>query len=344
MISKELSEKIKVGSFIATIMVVYRHSMTHEAFFSGWNETPSYYKTIASGITNLTGIAVPFFFLVSGFFFFRYSYYEKSLYINMIKKKARTLFIPFIFWNLVSIIPMYIGHKIPNNQPWFIYFINLLYSDFNPPLWYIRNLMIMMLFVLLYDWIFLIDREYSKKQNINIQHTLKMLLLATIFSYIIYIWYPMDTQIWSTEGWLFFLLGGIIYNHKTFLTYHLPNYLGLSLFLLWMVSCFTNNYTGWPNKIHLFLGLFLFWNILNKKLPSQFLHWTKYSFFIYVTHFVGVKVIKTCLAHIFYRNEIIALITYLILPIIVIPIILWIGKQWNKKFPKLFFFITGGRQ
>ena len=82
MLNVSLSHKIKVASFLATIMVVYRHSLNYLAFFNtysgegvnGW---------VQDGIMRLTQIAVPYFFVISGFFFSRKNYYLKDNWMGI---------------------------------------------------------------------------------------------------------------------------------------------------------------------------------------------------------------------------------------------------------------------
>ena len=101
MIDMELSSKIKIASLLCTMMVVYRHSLNYLAFFNSWTGH-GISGFVEDGVSLLTEIAVPYFFIISGFFFFRISYYEKNNYFKMLKKKAKTLLIPFIFWNIVG--------------------------------------------------------------------------------------------------------------------------------------------------------------------------------------------------------------------------------------------------
>ena len=72
-----LSNKIKVGMFLCTIMVLYRHSVNYLAFFNSW-EGFGINKIVQGTIGYMTEIAVPFFFIISGFFF---------LNIHTIKKR-----------------------------------------------------------------------------------------------------------------------------------------------------------------------------------------------------------------------------------------------------------------
>ena len=54
----------------------------------------------------MTEVAVPFFFIVSGFFFMRYAYTSINEYFDMVKKKTKTLFVHFVLWNVLGIIPL----------------------------------------------------------------------------------------------------------------------------------------------------------------------------------------------------------------------------------------------
>ena len=86
--NKDLSDRIKMASFICTIMVILRHSLNHMAFWGEWRGD-LLAGVIESGSSTVTEIAVPYFFLVSGFFFFKHSYYEKGEYLTMLKKKIK---------------------------------------------------------------------------------------------------------------------------------------------------------------------------------------------------------------------------------------------------------------
>ena len=97
--NKDLSDRIKMASFICTIMVILRHSLNHMAFWGEWRGD-LLAGVIESGSSTVTEIAVPYFFLVSGFFFFKHSYYEKGEYLTMLKKKGYTLLIPYLIWNV----------------------------------------------------------------------------------------------------------------------------------------------------------------------------------------------------------------------------------------------------
>lgn len=334
--TKELSDKIKLVSLVCTIMVVYRHAHTMEAFFGGDCPSCHVYNFVARGFTGITSIAVPYFFLISGFFFFKQSYYADGSYMAMLKKKLHTLFLPFCIWNLLAIYPLWHSGKIVAEPHWYMYVADFLHSDYNGPLWYVRTLMLFMLLSPLYDWIFLLDRRIGRKWELVVQ-------LAAVL-YIFCIWWPMDSKTFSTEGMLFFLLGGILRKHERWLGRLMPAKYAYPLFALWIASCFLLGLDYWTSKIHLLFGVFTFWNVIRHGAgKGRMASMAGYAFFIYVNHFILLKIIKTLLAPFFYGSEAMALLTFLFSPWVVALAMWKVGELWNHFFPKSYAFVTGGR-
>ena len=77
--NKDLSVKISIAGFICTLMVVYRHSLNYLAFFHSWSPQ-GLNGIVEDSCMRLTQIAVPYFFMVSGFFFLGKNYYEPQSY------------------------------------------------------------------------------------------------------------------------------------------------------------------------------------------------------------------------------------------------------------------------
>lgn len=337
MINQQLSDKIKAISFLCTCMVVYRHAYTHEAFF-GLTDTTSHplYDFIVYGFTNITSIAVPYFFLISGYFFFKESYYKKGCYSLMIRKKFNTLFIPFCIWNAFAILPMMVGGKVVTEEHWYNYVLNFLHSDYNGPLWYVRTLMLLMILSPFYDWLFILGTWLGKKNE--------QLIQIFVLICIMYNWYPMDSSTLSTEGWLFFLLGGILRKHEQWQVFKLSDILTYVLFGCWIIGCFLLQSTNiWLGKMFLLFGIFIFWQFISYCFLKRKFDISKYSFFIYVTHFILLKISKTLLAKMFFGVEFMAVVTFIILPIIVVLLMVKVGKLWNRLSPKTFAIVTGGR-
>lgn len=327
---KFLSEKIKIISFLCTIMVVFRHGFNLQAFGLSNHET-SYVTIIEHGVSKLTEVAVPYFFIVSGYFFFRYSYYGNGEYVTMLRKKMHTLFIPFLFWNIVGIIPLLLMNQFVFENTLWRYILQLLNSDWNGVLWYVRDIMTMMILAPLYSWVFVINNRW---------------LYVLLFTLLFINWWPVECCWVSSEGILFFFLGGILQKNTTFLYKCMPT---TALFVtgsIWIISCFFFPFY-WPvHRYNTLLGLIVIWQLfryLPKQLSSWMLSTSVYSFFIYVVHSFIVKSMKVGVAHFFHGNEIVALISYLILPLFTIGIAIYLGKFSNKYLPTVFKIIIGGR-
>lgn len=326
----ELSMNIKVASFIATIMVLFRHSLNYLAFFNSYEG-----KLISSMVENtfsiLTEVAVPYFFIISGFFFLRKNYYDSS-YVFMIRNKIKTLFVPFIIWNIFGacILLFYNQRQIGIS---FLEIINNLFlSNWNAPLWYVRDLMLIMLLYPIYGWIFL------KKNNLLM---ILFLLLLSIY------WNPIDMTIISSEGIFFFMLGGFLYQYQSILNKKISIIILIPFTIIWIILSIT--YSEWISnqiihKLLYFVGLFSFWG-LTKYIPKKnsLLKLTQYSFLIYVMHIYIMKILKNIIAKFFYGSDIAATITYIVLPFIVAYIIFIIGKIWKHYNYNSFKIVTGGR-
>ena len=71
---------------VCTIFVVLRHSLNIKAFF-GSGQPTFWNQCIQNAFMNITSIAVPFFFLMSGFFFFKGEVIsEQKVNENIIKR------------------------------------------------------------------------------------------------------------------------------------------------------------------------------------------------------------------------------------------------------------------
>lgn len=327
---KQLSDKIKIASFLCTVMVVYRHSLNHEAFFGEWRGE-TYSGLIEATVSTLTEIAVPFFFLISGFFFFRNSYYKKEAYTSMVKKKGKTLLVPFIIWNLAGIIPLLVTKQFNFKDSIWEYGTELLLSNWYGALWYVRDLLTLMLLVPLYGWIFSVNKNW---------------IYFIVGGITCYFWLPVDCGWISTEGVFFFLLGGILQKYNYYIDKQFPLWFTLCLATIWLFVSIERPYWLYLHKVNTILGVITFWQLLNtcpQTVNEKLLGLAKYSFFIYVTHLYVIKFLKVTLAYYFWGNEIVALIAYIILPIITILLTVIVGKLWSHHSSKSFYIVTGDR-
>lgn len=327
--NEKISVNLRIASLIATVMVVYRHSLNYLAFFNSWTRE-GYNGFIQDGIMRITEVAVPYFFAVSGFFFFKYTYDSRKEYFDMLQRKGRSLGLPFLFWNFIGacvlflVSPKQIGCSLGDCIR------NLLTSNWYGPLWYVRDLFLLMASVPVYGWLFRIDKWY---------------IYLMMFALTMYHWIPVDTSILSSEGILFFLLGGIIRKNVHSLSTRIPVLWLVILALLWIVNSFAG-YILFPHKVNTCLGIFVFWQLLwyvGSSLKEKLLTMSAYSFLIYVLHFYVIKAMKIPIGRFFYGNDFVSLLSYLLLPIVTIFVIVQFGKIFKTYMPRVYSLTTGNR-
>ena len=105
--------------------------------------------------------AVPVFFIISGYLFFQnITEFKKEAYSSKVKSRIRTLFIPYLLWNLIALTENLIKHLpvlssvFPNIHKQIIdinFFIGAFWVMPNGscpilyPFWYIRDLMVLII-------------------------------------------------------------------------------------------------------------------------------------------------------------------------------------------------------
>ena len=93
----EISRKIRYMSFFAAVSVVWLHT-NPIGHIDG--AVPCWVEVLGTWLSHFNDWAVPFFFVVSGFFFDRQCA-ESFRYGDIIRKKLHSLVIPYLFWGRV---------------------------------------------------------------------------------------------------------------------------------------------------------------------------------------------------------------------------------------------------
>ncbi|SFC13079.1 Surface polysaccharide O-acyltransferase, integral membrane enzyme [Xylanibacter ruminicola] len=228
------SKSISILRFPLTIGVVFIHfslskGLNIHGTFYGINN-PDWFFFVTNFISEvLARLCVPSFFFISGFLFFNRDNFNKKIYFQKLNTRMRSLFIPFILWNIIaaafilckSTIPLVSNYYPPIDINFsFVRLLNtflcnsnnsgiLVYpSDFPPPmdfcpinipLWYVRELMIMVLLSPLVYWIIKKEGRYAIIIIGFIWYTTPFLLPESSY-------FPMFIQA------LFFFSWGAFYN------------------------------------------------------------------------------------------------------------------------------------
>lgn len=141
--------------FPLALLVVYLHIAPNINVIQSAYGTSSPYFWTANIVYNISNLAVPSFFLMSGYLMsFNMTSFSLDVYFKKLKRRGLTLLVPYLIWNLLCLGYMYITRQITEFPGWSSVFIEPL----NFPLWFIRNLIVLNL---LYPIIWIMARYFK---------------------------------------------------------------------------------------------------------------------------------------------------------------------------------------
>lgn len=343
------SKKLRVISFLSIVLVVCLHGYNLEKAPELKN---SFVWVIENYISNgLTRIAVPIFFIISGYFFFKNFKTETDYFVSILKKKSKTILVPFLFWSILGVLIYFVLQSIPPLLPFFTKkllkdytFFELIKTIFVNPipyqLWFMRDLMV---FVLVSPII-----VYLLK---------KAPLFVVVVNILLWVLISNEFQN-SIEAFLFFTTGGIISIYKPeILKIDLSNKTIL-LVVFWLFLCLCKVFLEYMaisqllitviHKISIVLGIIAFWGVYDliktdyfEKKQFKFL--ISFTFFLYVFHEPLLTIIKKLLFSIIGKTENGHIIVYFSSILITIGITLLIGYVFKTLLKPLYLVVTGDR-
>lgn len=285
LISKQLSNKLKICSFSLILFVVLIHCNIQITDYGSPKAMPFFCAMQQILSYGFAQIAVPFFFLISGFLFFRTSRsYNISFFTYKLRRRIRTLVIPYFLW--VS-IPYFVfisffsdietSHKISPS-----FFHNLLTPIINYQLWFVRDLICL---VLASPILFLFIKYLRSF----------FILLLIVF------------MLW--RGNIFFIINDSIafFSLGSFLAVISPNIIEKQISLrfiflstlVWCFACVSKLFVDLPLQLSLLsniIGIIAWWGLLDLFNKTSFYHWaiklSTFTFFIYACHEPLLTIIK----------------------------------------------------
>lgn len=294
-------------------------------------------------------IAVPIFFIISGYLFIKEGYLNRQLYLIKVKKRLKSLVIPYIVWNTFGLL-IYILVRIPI---FYDFFPNVSIEDvtvskilsgywaregdgfpFDYPLWYVRELILM---VIISPFLYV----FVSKMKACFLVFLAVCMFASFL--------PSNLSA-TLNAMLFFSIGlyiricpnNILRKRATFIKY------------LYIILVATDLYTV-TNKlsvnhyIHLlviFTGIitvinYAFVSAMQNKYRPLF---KNEVFFIYASHGLFIAYIqKSVLCITQPSNEIGFLAVYVLVPILTIIISIYIFRCMKRFSPNFLSLLVGGR-
>jgi surface polysaccharide O-acyltransferase-like enzyme len=348
---KFLSYKIRAISFWAILLVVFLHAYNLDTKQQGVILTlpKSYNWFVQNLISNgLTRIAVPLFFIISGYLFF-IKFDQKSPNFSVkIRKRVKSLFVPYAIFSLLGVILYLILQSIPATQSFFTNqrivdfdLLTLTKTIFITPipyqLWFIRDLFVIVFFSPI--WYILLKN-------------LKWGLLIPI----ILLWLcDFESFNNSLEALLFFLIGSYIALYSKSTITFIGKQRTVYFLFLWAVFLLAKIGFLYFNastilvtllhKISILTGIRAVWNsydyFSNDKQSNS--SWYGITFFIYAFHEPVLTFFKKGLFFALGTSESQYFLVYFVAPILTIALSYLIGQILKKHFTFIYEIITGGR-
>ena len=345
---KYISNKIKNMSLIMTFFVVILHSNNLEDA-TVFNVNTLIQNFIGQGIVR---IAVPIFFLISGYLFFYKFRPSTQAFLNKYKKRFKSLFIPYFIWCTGWLVILYLVELTAFGRAMFS---DRIITDYNAielfkntyiyPLpyqfWYIRALMLNVIISPIIYYVI------SKLKD-------KALTVILVFWFFDVIYYPIlmfavgacfaigDFDLYfdkyKNKGYLFGIgyIASIIL--KTILIY-MPNIPHYDYILLL------------AENLIILCGVPFAWfvyDVIGERFKHKFdlgkeMKLAKYGIFIYFFHIPLQSIIKKLWFKVMPISNMSSLIIFFVAPVIPITICALVAIFMRKYMRKIYMVLTGGR-
>ena len=348
MITSYISDKIKVLSLVAIVLVLYIHSgfhdYPHEILGMQFNH---YLQEAISG--KLGRCAVPLFYMISGFLFFQQVDSITDVWVKM-KKRVKTLFVPYIiaalFFPLFCVLVEYVpfasnmsnGGGISNElaKPLWDVLLAVFYMTpgGNTPwafhLWFLRDLII----IVACSPILYYLRKYLRGDV--------TCLLFLSLSFIGITEVPFLSFFWFTAGDAFM---GRMDRVKSWLW---P--VGYLLICI-AEMCWFSERMEHLKVLSIFIGVLAFWSVYDLVIKKDFVlknhrclaTASSFTFFIYLFHEPTLNIVRKLLIFPLGTSSLGFAVNYLISPWVFALLFIGLGWLLRKYMPKVYGVCVGGR-
>ncbi len=365
---KYTSNKISNLSWICSILIVFIHAGTYAANLPGQSTSIIYGMNASTFVQMFIGegvcrIAVPLFFIFSGYLFFHnYEFTKKGVW-GKYKKRFFSLVIPYLFWSIGTYLFFLVAQLIPATAPYFatrpvigIGFWNtvkyLFIDSLNSPLWYLFNLIFLTIISPLiylavkYAWWLVLpclgilaafDLSFSTIRCTAICAFCVGSFIAIKGELVKKAYEKIEgIKKWLAVGFLVLWLGILIW--KSIYLCSLPAYVLLD-----------GSYTPLLrvlNKVNIVIGIPALWlgyDFLGTKITDRKFKMGQYGMMLFVMHHPIIAIIKKLFWVVFGGGMWASLIYYFASAIITIAIVLGMSILLKKLLPRFYSWISGGR-
>lgn len=340
MLSRE-KNKISYLHFILSVLVILIHSINNETkieqFFS-----------IEKGIGQF---AVPLFFVISGFLFFRNAYTMNDVKQKM-RKRVYTLLIPYLLWNLIYYVLYMLRNPGMGLDIAMILDAAFNYT-YNPAFWFIYQLILL---IIISPILF-----YALK---NVKYIIIFIILISLSIILEY-----DLPYINEDAIIYFFSGALfskIYNSNKM------SFISKKSFVIALISAIIafilNRWTFNMIYVNVNFRTIFIWTIILVRLFAAFTifyfvdlifkydkvySFMENTFFLYAIHYMIVKAMIVIMKYIEYKFliliapnifiEIFEIVVFTISPIVCIIVNYYLSRYIKKKNAKVYAYLSGNR-
>lgn len=344
-LSKEESERIRIVKFIVIVLVIYHHSYTTGVEFSDGTsvlDLPGWLQAIQKGMSQVIAVCnVQIFFLLSAILLFR----SQQRYGSVLKKKIRTLLLPYLIWNTFWVAVFVVLQGLPFTTAYFSgNYTPILQSSVKEwlglygigrsfphcyPLWFVRDLMVVVL----------VFPAIKKVVNRFPRIMLFIGILLTVFPFSFY----------GKTALAWFLVGAAVVKMKIHMTV-LDRISMTKISAVYLVGALVTFLldAGAVRSVFILTGV-LFWVRISREIYAResirkgFLWLSQWTFMIYVLHELTLSSIRKVCLRLLPTSPGNLLLEYLLIPISVMTGCILTGMILKKCMPRLYLFVTGER-
>lgn len=351
-----LSETISFLRFPLIVGVVFIHTSIDVSEIDGQFDQWEFVDSVMYFFSQVSpAVCVPLFFFISGFLFFYNSDWGWYIYIGKLKRRIRTLLVPYVIWNLVGFVVLMLRMNLkwaqslsPSTN---IYidistFLNCFFMiapsestpPFNFPLWFVRDLMVAVISSPLIYW-------FIKKFKLLFIIVLGLVWFFQTFNFL---HFPEA----SYQSLFFFPLGA-------YFSIHQIDFIGITLRANWSIPvylffsfadlfCRNEIYRLYVHNIGILCGMLCFVFIVSTLLVHQKFKMSEFlcetSFFVFVSHGIIVTKIEKLLELVFVPQlPLVALLVYFFIPFLTISMCIVLYCILKRVAPVSLRVMVGGR-
>ncbi len=344
--------RISLYGFILTAAVIWIHAV-EPGFVQGSLPLSDYsaLRTAEELLGNVLGqLAVPGFFCMSGYLFFRSCSSDMSMadaflfFRDKLTKRVYSLVLPYVLWNFIYyIIYLLAGRAVIGISELLDALINYAY---NPVFWYLHELILIMVIT---PVIYVLLRNKSATVPV----------LAAIYALAVF-YERVPIHYVNEDALLYFCTGAAAALHLKSYEQRLEcvGRLGAACFLIFVICTeLKAAVTGYGYMAAIIggrlAGLIAVFATVSvsvrreQRLPS----FTEYNFFIYALHYLEIRLFQTIFNVIslktsglgLFDNDMMAAAVYIFMPLMCIVLAVLIGHILKKMPPAVYALLTGGR-